>query len=309
VIEKVSDGSTILTFTENQLLRFGLATKEVKNDEELKAFFGATNLRRLDQSWSETMVVFLTNFIVRGLLIVIFLVALFIEMTHPGVVIPGVVAAGALILLIAPPLLNNMASWWEVAAMLLGVVLLLLEIFVIPGFGICGVAGIILFLVGLVGTFIGSGSNGLFPDTPGAESELLSGVTTVVISAATAFGIMWFLARHFGSLPLLNKLVLRDEVVEDAGGAGLLAAMSTVSGGVGRGDTGIALTPLRPAGRVQIGDQIVDVVSDFGFIRAGASVRVVAVDQFRVTVEPIGPQGGAEGAGGAGGPGAEGRDA
>jgi membrane-bound serine protease (ClpP class) len=226
--------------------------------------------------------------IVRGLLIVIFLVALFIEMTHPGVIIPGIVAAGAFILLVAPPLLNNMASWWEIAAMLVGVLLLLLEIFVLPGFGVCGVAGIGLFLAGLVGTFIGAGSGGLFPgQSNSGGSELMSGVTTVVLSVATSFVVMWFLAKHFGSLPLLNKLVLRDEVAADLGGGGLLAAMGPTSGTVAAGEMGVALTPLRPAGRVQIGDQIVDVVSDFGFIRAGAQVRVVGVDQFRVTVEPV----------------------
>lgn len=286
IIEKVSDGSTIFTFNESQLLHFGLATKEIKNDDELKAYFGATNLRRLDQSWSESMVVFLTNIIVRGLLVVIFLVALFIEMTHPGVTIPGLVAAGAFVLLVAPPLLNNMASWWEIAAMLLGIVLLLLEIFVIPGFGVAGVLGIILFMVGLVGTFIGAGSGQLFPDARGAGSEVWSGVTTVVLSVATAFVIMYFLAKHFGSLPLLGKLVLRDGVAVDTGG-GLLAAMASLDRGVGVGAEGVTLTPLRPAGRVQIGDAIVDVVSDFGFIGSGVRVRVASVEQFRVTVEPV----------------------
>jgi membrane-bound ClpP family serine protease len=286
VIEKVSDGSTIFTFNESQLLHFGLASKEVKNDEELKTFFGATNLRRLDESWSESMVVFLTNFIVRGVLVVIFLVALFIEMTHPGVTIPGLVAAGAFILLVAPPLLNNMASWWEIAAMLVGVLLLVMEIFVIPGFGVAGVAGIILFLVGLVGTFIGAGSGHLFPDAGGAGSEVWSGVTTVVLSVATAFVIMYFLGKHFGSLPLLGRLVLTDDGAAGVDG-GLLAAMAPVDRRVAPGAVGVTLTPLRPSGRVQIGEEIVDVVSDFGFIRAGARVRVASVEQFRVTVEPV----------------------
>jgi membrane-bound serine protease (ClpP class) len=300
VVEKVSDGNTIYTFTEGQMLRYSLAVREVKNDEELKAFFGATNLSRLNESWSESLVVFLTNVMVRGFLIVIFLVALFIEMTHPGVSIPGLIAAGAFVLLIAPPLLNNMASWWEIAAMLIGVLLLILEIFVIPGFGIAGVAGILFFLVGLVGTFIGAGSGRLFPDAASAGSEVMSGVTTVVLSVATAFVIMYFLGKHFGSLPLLNKLVLREDVgVETAGG--LLAAMGPIDRAVSRGDVGITLTPLRPAGRVQVGDQIVDVVSDFGFIGAGVKVRIASVEQFRVTVEAISTtpeRGGAAGPGG-----------
>lgn len=286
VIEKVSDGNTIFTFTEAQLLRYSLASAEVKSDEELKTFFGATNVRRLNESWSEALVVFLTHFIVRGVLIVIFLVALFIEMTHPGVAIPGVIAAAAFILLIAPPILNNMASWWEIAAMVAGILLLAMEIFVIPGFGIAGIVGIVLFLGGLLGTFIGAGAGQLFPDSMAGRSDLMSGVTTMVLSVATAIGIMWFLGKHFGSLPLLNRLVLTDDgAIETSGG--LLAAMGPVDRRVARGDVGVALTPLRPAGRVQVGDEIMDVVSDFGFIAAGAKVRIASVEEFRITVEPI----------------------
>lgn len=283
-IEKVSDGKGLFTFTESQMLRYGIGVKSVKSDEELRAFFGATNSVRLNQTWSESLVIFLTQPIVMGILIVIFLVSFFIEMTHPGLIVPGAVAALALVTLIVPPFLNNMASWWEIVAILGGIVLIAMEIFVLPGFGIAGVTGLLLLLFGLVGLFVGQ-SGTLFPDQPRGQSDLFTGVTTIMFSLTTAGVLMYFFAKHFGSIPFLGRLVLTTDRGEDDD-AGLLSAMDAHDGaGVGIGEKGVAITPLRPTGRVQIGDRIHDVVSDIGFIDAGAKVKVASINQFRITVE------------------------
>ncbi len=283
-LEKVSDGSSIFTFTEAQLKRFGVAVQTVRNDGELKSFFGATNAVHLDESWSEYLVLFLSNQLVRGLLIVVFLLALFVELTHPGAVLPGVVAACALLALIIPPYLNNLASWWEIAAILLGIVLIAVELFVLPGFGVAGVTGLGLLLFGLVGIFV-SGSATLFPGSQGQRGEMLSAVTTLLLSISTAGVAIYFLAKHLGSIPIFNKLVLNADT-SSADNAGLLAAMDPAGDLlVSPGDLGVAITPLRPAGRVQVGDHIVDVVGDLGFIDAGTKVRITSVDEFKVTVE------------------------
>lgn len=284
-LEKISDGTSIFTLTEGQLTRFGLAVQTVRNDAELKSFFGASNAVRLDESWSEHLVLMLSHWFVRGFLIVVFLVSLFIEMTHPGLVLPGAIAAIALITLIIPPFINNLATWWEIAAIFLGIVLLALELFVLPGFGVAGISGLLLLLFGLVGIFV-SGSATLFPGSPAQRGEMLSAVTTLLLSITTASVIIFFVARHLGSIPLLNRLVLHSDTSSGSDGDGLLAAMDPAGDfPVQAGDEGTAITPLRPAGRVQVGDRIVDVVSELGFVDSGAKVRITSVDEFRITVE------------------------
>lgn len=284
LIEHVSTGSGPFIFKNDQLERYGLATDVVRNDQELQAYFGAKHLLRMNQSWSEGMVAVLTWFPVRGLLIVVFLIALFIEMTHPGLIAPGAIAAGALIALLAPPLLINMANWWEIAAILAGIVLIALEIFVIPGFGVAGVLGMLLLFGGLIGTFVPQGT--LFPDSTRARNDLLYGVTTLVMSVATSGVAMYFISKHFKSLPFLNKLVLKDPVGEEIG-PDLLASMAETLGPVRRGMIGTAITPLRPAGRVEMGPggRIIDVVAELGFIPAGAKVKITSVSDFRIGVE------------------------
>lgn len=296
-VEFVSDGDGLLTLQSSDLLRYGLAAATVRSSDDLRAFFGASQVAVLDESWSESMVVFLNNLIVRAVLVIVFLVGLFIEMTHPGTVLPGTVAAGALLLLLAPPFLNDMANWWEVAAILLGVVLLALEVLVLPGFGVFGVLGLVLLFGGLVGTFM-SNSEGVFPGSAKGRQDLLHGVLTIALSGVTSGVLIYFLSKHLGSLPVVSRLLLKD-VHRQAGeeDEGLLAAMA-VSRGVAVGDEGVALTPLRPAGRVQIGERIYDVVADVGVIPAGTPVRVTSVGEFRMIVEradgvaPGGPSGG-----------------
>lgn len=286
MIQYVSDGQGLIVVRTADMKRFGLAVKTINTDQELKDFFGATNMQRLNRSWSEVLVVAMTNIVVRAVLIVIFLLGLFIEMTHPGLMLPGAVAMLALVLLIVPPFLNDMAAWWEILAIAAGLLLVAAEVFLIPGTGLAGILGMILLFAGLVGTFVGGGS-GLFPDSPERQSDLLWGAVTVLLSLAVSGVLMYFFARHFGSMPLVGRLVLQDTDPE-AGGGGLLAAMaSPILGPVAPGEEGVAITPLRPSGRVQFEQDVLDASADFDYVDAGSRVRVVRVEGLRIVVEAI----------------------
>jgi len=222
----------------------------------------------------------------------VFLLALFIEMTHPGLILPGAIAAGALVGLLAPPMLINMASWWEVAAIASGLLLIVLEIFVIPGFGVFGLLGLVLLFGGIVGTFVPQG--GLFPDSPGPRTDLLYGAVTLILAIGTSGVLMYFVSRHFASLPIFHRLVLKETVYdEDKAGDEMLAVMGEGTGKLRTGMVGTAMTPLRPAGRIELsGGRIIDVVSDTGYIASGTLVRVTGVSDFRVGVEPAAEGGG-----------------
>ncbi|MFN0012352.1 MAG: NfeD family protein [Phycisphaerales bacterium] len=304
LVEHVSDGTGIFTFKADDLFRYRLAVRAgpsaasgtasntggtINADEQLKAFFGATSIGRLDQSVWEHIAAFLAHPIVRGILIVVLLIGLFIELTHPGLVLPGAVAAGALLTILAPPLVMGLAAWWTAAAIVGGVGLLALEILVLPGFGFFGVVGLVLLFGGLVGTFIPSQASGPFPNAPGAQGDLLYGITTVFISTGVSIFGMYFISKHFGSLPLVGKLILTSRPADGDEPSSVLTAMGPADGPARVGDVGIAQTPLRPSGRVRVGDAIIDVVAEAGFIESGQSVRIASVSGFRVTVELAAP--------------------
>jgi len=293
LLDKVVDGTAPATFSALDMAHYNLAEnvtrgvdgntaiQPVRTDEDLRAFFGADNVRRLDRNWSEGLVLVLTNTWVRGILIVIFLIALFAEMSHPGASVPGAVAMLALAALLGPPLLIGMASWWEVAAIIVGLGLLGVEVFVIPGFGVSGVVGLLLLFGGLLGTFLPAGS-GLFPSTAKGQGELLWAAGTIIGAFFTAAVGAYFVAKHAGSLPFFRGLVLREGAGEEAA----TVISPDAEAPIARvGEKGVTITPMHPAGRVDIGGRVIDAVSDFGFLEAGEPVRVSSVSGIRVGVE------------------------
>ncbi len=284
----LTDGTAPIVMRDDQMLAFGFSAATIRNDDELRAHFGATEMVRANENWSERLVRFMTGGVVRGLLIVVMLVALFIEMMSPGLTVPGVIAAAALVLLLAPPALIGAAGWWEFVAIGIGVVLLGIEIFVLPGFGLFGILGVVALFTGLLGTFIPAGGA---LSNPATQQELVRGATIILLSIVTAGVGMYLIARHFNRLPFLDRLVLGatpgDEDEEGArADAELLRAASRASDlPLAVGMTGTAVTALRPAGAVEIGGRVFDVVSGLGVIDPGTPIRVVAVERFRVVVE------------------------
>ncbi len=285
LVEYVSDGNGPFTFKPDDLIAMRLAVAKIHNDAELEQFFGAQNMQRLDQNWSETLVLVLTNDYVRGLLIAVFLVAMVLEMLHPGVILPGAIATASLVLLLGPALFIGMANWWEIAAIGAGIVLLGVEVLILPGFGIPGVVGMMLLFVGLIGTFVGQGS-GIFPSSAGGRSELLGGLVTVLTSFVSAGLAVYFISRNLSSIPVFNKMVLKPGVESDEE-AGDFDVFVPAPSGPAVGDVGTAITPLRPSGKGQFGDRVVDVSSALGYVDAGTPVRVVTADAFQVVVEPV----------------------
>ena len=277
----ICDGTSAIVMNQDDMLDLGFAPEVIRGDAQLKSFFGADDLDRSDMSVTEHAARFLTNPLVRGGLIVVLLLGLFIEMISPGLVLPGTVAIGAVVLLLAPPLLVGLAGWWEVIAIVAGLALLGVELLVLPGFGIFGLLGVVALFTGLVGTFLPNDA-GLMSAAASRE-RLVWGVSTVLLAVVTSLVGMWFIGRNFGSIPLMNRLVLdasRDEP------EGTLSAMASPDAEVLVGERGVTLTPLRPSGSAEFEGRPIDVVSGLGYIEAGTRVEVTQIEGYRVVVAP-----------------------
>jgi membrane-bound ClpP family serine protease len=260
---------------------YGLAQATIASEAELRAFFGAQTLRRYDASWSEGLVRFLTHPIVMGVLIVIFLVCLFVEMASPGVGVFGATALVSALLLLGAPYLVGMAQWWDLLLVAMGVVLVAVELLLIPGFGVAGVVGVLALLIGLIGTFV-TGDLG----SPQAQGQLVTGLITTLTAFFVAGIGVWLLARHLESFPLLDRIVLRAQVGDEAG-RGILASMQAPPQRLEPGTVGSAATDLRPAGRGRFGASLVDVQSGGAYVPQGAPIRVVSADRFQIIVEEV----------------------
>jgi membrane-bound serine protease (ClpP class) len=281
----VTDGSAAIVMRDDQLQYFGFSTGIVQNDAELKAFFGAKELVRVRMSATEKLVRFMVNPMVRGFLIVVLLIAVFVEMIMAGTGIAGAVAIGALVLLLGPTAMVGLSGWWELIAIVLGIIALAIEAFVIPGFGVFGVVGFVLLFGGLIGTFVNAGGTMSNPET---QKDLMTGSVTVLLAFVTAGIGWWLIVRNAQNLPLFDRLILSG-----ASGVGgepkksMLHAIVVDDGSVKVGSEGVTTTPLYPIGQAAFGDEVVDVHSAFGTIERGVRVRVVSATRMRIEVEAI----------------------
>jgi membrane-bound serine protease (ClpP class) len=285
-VGQVVSDDRLLTIDSGDAIFFGLAQQVVATDADMRAFFGASTLVRYDEVWSEGLVRFLISWPVRLVLIVVFLLAMFIEIAAPGVGVFGVTAAGALLLLVGAPALAGMAQWWDILLIFLGIALVLAELFIIPGFGVAGLAGAACLLIGMVGTFV-SGDIGSVT----AQDDIIKGLLTTFTGVFAAGIGMWICSRWFHTLPVFRRLMLTTELSRmtgpDAGlgPAGLIESMSTPQRALDEGDIGLAQTSLRPAGRGLFNNRIVDVQSTGSFIEKGTQIRVISVGRYVIEVE------------------------
>ena len=296
LLAKICNGDGAVVLRENEMAYFGFATnatrsggaapvlQPINTDADLQSFIGAPSITRLDESWSEEFARFMSAPWVRGTLVTIFLICLFIEFFSPGVTIPGVIALCCLAGLFLPQIVIGMAMWWQLAAIGAGVVFLAAELFVLPGFGIAGLVGIVALMVGLVGVFI-PGSSGSGLGATQFREGLATGVTTLLLAGFTTWVALFFIYRNITNIPILQRLVLQNPEGDIGTDASMLTAMAPPAIKVGA--IGVAVTPLRPSGKIEIDGARHDVVAELGFIDIGKEVRVVSVTDFRISVEAV----------------------
>lgn len=286
VRDPVDGPDTLLTVGTDEAVKLGLASGTAPSAEALAASLNLPIIAAFEPGAGERALALLSNAAVRAVLMSIFLFAFYAAIHAPGHGMPEVIAVSALAVLIGVPVLTGYAQWWEVAAILVGVGLLALEIFVIPGFGVAGVAGLLLVLFGLVMSFVGHEPRslpGVLPSLPATWAAIQKALIVLTAGLAGSLFLWAWLSRYLPKLPYVNRLILATDTSDVAAGAAPGIA-SPPPDWVAEGSLGRAVTDLRPSGRaaffdpVTRDDRLADVVSDAGFVRAGSPVQVKRVD-------------------------------
>jgi membrane-bound serine protease (ClpP class) len=281
LVEVVDQSNRLLVVQSDEAMRWGLAAAVVKDDSELQAFFLADALVRYPEHWSEAIVRFLVSWPVRILLIGVFIVALIFEALHPGIGLAGGIAACALLLLVGAPGLLGLAEWWEILLVLAGIALIGVEILLMPGTIVVGLAGALCVLVGLIASFTGTD-----PTSATERSALLTASTTTIAGIVLGAILTWFASRWFRETWVFKRAVLSASVADPhspppRGEPALPSA----------GKRGVADSDLRPSGRARFGDDVFDAQSTGAYIHRGDVVVVVGRSGSTLVVESEESQG------------------
>ena len=287
LIKQIHDGKTLLTLNQTRAVEVGLAeTDTIRNETMLKAYLKANIIATVTQSWSEDLAGWLTHPGIRAVLVIALLLGAYTEFQTPGLGIAGAVAVIALILLIGAPFLVGLAEVWHILLIFIGLGLLFTEVFIIPGFGVAGISGIICILSGLTLAIIPTTGSGPLP-LPAPEMYGRLQVATMWMLASFIFGVtgMMLITKYFGSIPGLNRLVIQPSTQEDQLAIHYHAHNTALDLKLQIGLTGIAATQLRPAGQATISGQHIDVITNGALIEQGDPIRIIEIHGNRIVVD------------------------
>jgi membrane-bound ClpP family serine protease len=268
--------------------QYGIARySDITNVETLYARHDIPDSNKVEVSrddWLDAVAAFLRSPIVNVILIMVGIAGLILELKMPGFGLPGIIAAICFVLFFwAHAFAGQSTLEFTLLAILLfvlGLVLLAIEIFVLPGFGVTGVSGIILIVVSLVLVLLEQ-----MPATSEQWLNLGTAVTTVAVGLIAGLCAAMVLARYLPNMPYANRLILQPPVDESDP-----AAETTPEGAQAAsllGAIGVAATTLRPAGKAQFGEQFVDVVAEGDYVDAGARVQVIEIEGNRIVVKEL----------------------
>lgn len=271
-IENISDTGKIVAFTANEALQNGYCEAIVEDVKELleKAEIDNYEIKKYEPTKLEGLIGFLINPAVQGILIMLIIGGIYFELQSPGIGFPLAASIIAAVLYFSPLYLEGLAENWEMILFVVGLILIALEVFVIPGFGIAGISGIILVIAGLVLSMI---DNIIFDfefHSTDALRIVLKSFVIVSVSIFLSFILSLYLSKKAFSSKAFSWIVLNSTQEKEQGFIGVESKPKELIGKIG-----IASTDLRPSGKVDIDDDTYDAKSEIGYINKGAKIKII----------------------------------
>lgn len=285
-IPGISDSGKVLTFTSEEAVRNGFCEGIASSREEVLEQAGVPHPEIHEQELStiDKIINFLVNPVVSGILIMCIVGGLYFELQAPGIGLPSVIAITAALLFFAPHYLEGLAAHWEILIFLAGLVLLMLEFFVVPGFGVTGVSGIVLIIVSLILTLVFNvGFKFNFNPEFNVSAYVSKMTILVLVSSLAGFFIsLWLGKKLILAETRFGSLALRTELESDKG-----FTSQDMRNEQYVGKEGVAQTILRPSGKINIDGEVLDATIEHGFANPGDKVRVTRFENAQLFVRKV----------------------
>lgn len=276
VIPGYADSTQILTLTASQAMDLGYCEGIAESVHEVIVShlgYSDYNLQAYNPTFYDKIKGFLTNGVLQAFLIMFIIGGIYFELQSPGVGFPTAVAITAALLYFTPLYLTGYAQNWEVLLFVVGLIFIVFEIFVVPGFGVPGIIGIVLVFSSLILALVGNIKFN-FEGLP--TKEVFRAFMTVLGGMGMGMVLIIYLSSRIGKKGFLNKVALHADQ------EGYYSVPMEPDNMVGK--TGIAATVLRPSGKVNIDGEYYDAVSVRGMVDKGEEIVVKRYENFQLYV-------------------------
>jgi len=279
VIDSIKEKGKIVTFSTKEAIKYGYCNGELQSPEDILPLLtdGPYVIDKHESSFAESIVLWLVNPAVSGVLLLLIFGGIYFEFKAPGTFLPIGVSIVAALVYFAPLYLEGLAANWEILLFVAGVILILVEIFVLPGFGIAGISGIILTILGLTLALV---RNIDFDFTFVPKGAVSLAFLTVTVAMATPLVFLIAFGKKIFDSALFKNV---SDVAEMKTSDGYSIRNNSLQDLIGH--TGTTITNLRPSGKVEINNELYDSIADGSFIPSGSQVKVIAVRSAYLVVQ------------------------
>lgn len=288
IAESMVDTANVLSLTPEEAIRVGFCEGKAESvDEAVRAVVGDKGfvIKNMedDMTWLDRLIHLLLNPLLQSIFMMMIIGGIFVEIRTPGIGLPLVTAIAGALLYFAPLYIEQLAASWEILLFIAGLVLIALEIFVIPGFGVAGISGIIAVIVSLAFSMIDN-SELLRWDGSLNLQPLLRPTACVIFSiTAAVFGSVWLVRKLYGTRTF-DSIALRQEMRASDGFTGVVSGLDHMIG-----EQLVVFADLKPSGKVKGKDgKIYEAALAFGgYAEKGSLVKVQRTEQGRLYCEKM----------------------
>ncbi|MFN8310185.1 MAG: NfeD family protein [Chitinophagales bacterium] len=266
-IDSVKAAGKIITLTTDDAIKKGYCNAAIQNETELLKRLGSGYVLSWHQPSIIDQIIFLLLIpMVSGMLLLGIFGGMYFEFKAPGTLFPIAISIICAALFFAPKYVDGLAANWEIVIFLIGLILLMLEIFVIPGFGITGISGIVLIVVGLSLAMVRNIDLD-FSNVP--SSAFGNSILLVSICMFAPLALLLAFGQNIFHSPLLKKMSVHSEMKSTKG---FSVKQENLNALIGRNAT--CITDLRPQGKIEIDTEIFEANSEGTFFEKGSEVKV-----------------------------------